>query len=132
MWRIEADDHPHTDLLTLFDSTHKWIAEAISRGGKVLVHCHAGVSRSASVVIAYIMKELHLDYKTARMLAQRARGMISPNEGFEKQLQYYGALGCVIKGESAAHSSLQGFILNDGRMDAIAFMDKWTELEIHV
>jgi hypothetical protein len=134
MWRIDADDAPEMDLLTQFDQTHTWISENISSGGKVLVHCFAGVSRSASIVIAYIMKEFKMDYKNARSLVSRARKIIEPNYGFERQLQFYSALGCSLSGGSEAHTSLDEMILKDGsgKLDASLFLDRWEHLQRHL
>ena len=39
--------------------------QAISSGGKILVHCYAGVSRSASMVIAYFMAEKNMSFSEA-------------------------------------------------------------------
>lgn len=133
LYRIEADDCPSQDLLTHFDATHAWIAEALSNGGNVLVHCYAGISRSASIVIAYIMKELNLDFDSAYNLVLRARPVISPNEGFEKQLRFYKALGCTTKGDSPAHEALNKYLIDyeSKRLDALSFLHAWQELRAH-
>lgn len=118
------------DLLTRFDETHQWISEALAGGGVVLVHCFAGISRSASVVIAYVMKEMKLDYSTARTLVSRSRSVISPNEGFVKQLSFYEKLGCNLEGSSPAHTYLRSQLLaNDGRLDTALFMRQWQQIQ---
>lgn len=52
---FEIEDSENADILTLLPQCIKFIDDAIESGGTVLVHCYAGVSRSASVVISYIM-----------------------------------------------------------------------------
>jgi hypothetical protein len=52
----------------------------------VLVHCFKGVSRSASIIIAYIMRERKILYKEAMPIVKSARRCIWPNAGFVEQL----------------------------------------------
>ena len=54
--------------------------------GSVLVHCYAGVSRSASVVIAYLMQEKDMLFQEAFQFASKRRPVIFPNMGFQRQL----------------------------------------------
>jgi hypothetical protein len=54
-----------------------------------IVHCKMGVSRSASVVTAYIMKELGFDYERAFAYVKQRRACVNPNESFRSQLRTY-------------------------------------------
>ena len=49
----------------------------------------AGISRSTSVVIAYLISEVGMNYEKAFMSVRRARRCIQPNEGFVHQLRKY-------------------------------------------
>lgn len=57
-----------------------------TRGGKTLVHCVAGVSRSASICIAYLMKYKRMPLDQAYKHVKKCRSVIQPNVGFWKQL----------------------------------------------
>merc|ERR1712151_1135912 len=65
----------------------------LSSGRRILVHCHAGVSRSATVVLAFLMQK-RFDkkeqdksaYEWALQLAKSRRRCVGPNPGFVKQL----------------------------------------------
>ena len=58
-------------------------------GSKVLVHCKMGISRSASVVIAYVMKANNWNLKKAFRFVKDKRQSIRPNENFLRQLEVY-------------------------------------------
>ncbi len=57
--------------------------------GAVFVHCNAGVSRAATVVIAYHMKTQDVDFHTAYQHVKGVRPCIRPNDGFMRQLKQY-------------------------------------------
>jgi len=58
-----------------------WIDQARVEGGQVLVHCRVGVSRSATVTIAYVMKHLGLPLVDAYLIvrSRRLSVLIQPN-----------------------------------------------------
>jgi len=58
-----------------------------NRKENILVHCNAGVSRSAAIVIAYLMIVMKLSYDDAYSKVKTARSCIRPNDGFVKQLR---------------------------------------------
>ena len=64
--------------------------EFIDRAEKCYVHCRAGVSRSSTIVIGYIMLVNHMSYESAREFVEQKRKVIEPNENFVGQLKQFG------------------------------------------
>lgn len=50
------------------------------------MHCQKGVSRSATIVIAYLIKKFKVTYKDALDFVKKKRSVVKPNEGFEMSL----------------------------------------------
>ncbi|KAG8231275.1 hypothetical protein J437_LFUL011129 [Ladona fulva] len=88
-YNVRVYDDEKTDLLKHWDNTFRYISRAKKIGSKVLVHCKMGVSRSASVVIAYAMKAYDWDLKTAVEHVKQKRSCIKPNAAFMAQLETY-------------------------------------------
>ncbi|XP_005188520.2 dual specificity protein phosphatase 19 [Musca domestica] len=87
---INCLDLPETELTSgVWDQAFEFIQNAMAKDGCVLVHCNAGVSRSASVVIAYLMKYQHMDFDMAYRYVKSRRECIQPNAGFLKQLRSF-------------------------------------------
>ncbi|GAA6213858.1 dual specificity protein phosphatase 13-like [Lates japonicus] len=63
----------------------EFIHQALTSGGKVFVHCAVGVSRSAALVLAYLMIHHHLTLLSSVRCVQQKR-WIFPNRGFLRQL----------------------------------------------
>ncbi|KAK6621132.1 hypothetical protein RUM43_011438 [Polyplax serrata] len=77
------------NIIKHFPNVCVFIEEAISNGGKCLVHSNAGISRSAALVMAYIMQKYGLSSREAFTLVQQRRFCINPNEGFMAQLREF-------------------------------------------
>lgn len=78
-------DAPSTNISRYFYVAAKFIESAINSGGKVLVHCVVGVSRSATCVLAYLMICRKMTAVEA-IRTVRMRRDIHPNDGFLQQL----------------------------------------------
>jgi dual specificity phosphatase 12 len=87
--RYSIDDNPGQDLLNTIGHVLKWIDNAREAEHNVLVHCAAGVSRSGSIVTAYIMYKQKIPFEEALSLAKIARPFIDPNVGFQEQLKRF-------------------------------------------
>lgn len=69
---------------------YKNISECLNDNNKsILIHCQAGISRSATIVISYLMKMNKINYQEAFEYVKYNRPCISPNMGFIEQLNKY-------------------------------------------
>ncbi|ELR20038.1 dual specificity phosphatase [Acanthamoeba castellanii str. Neff] len=85
---INVDDLPGEALSTHFARAIAFIGSR-EGGGRILVHCTAGVSRSASVVMAYLMHAHGLTLKQAFIHVKQRRTSVRPNGGFMEQLDAF-------------------------------------------
>uniref|UniRef100_A0ACB8ESZ9 Dual specificity protein phosphatase 13 isoform A n=1 Tax=Sphaerodactylus townsendi TaxID=933632 RepID=A0ACB8ESZ9_9SAUR len=84
---VPAYDLPSFDLSPYFYPAAEFIHKALSiPGAKILVHCAVGISRSSSLVLAYLMIYHHLPLIEAIEAVKKHR-WIFPNRGFQKQLR---------------------------------------------
>ncbi|XP_056640768.1 uncharacterized protein LOC130901217 [Diorhabda carinulata] len=88
---IKLPDVCSSDLLSYFDEAYEFIREGVNKGA-VLVHCQMGVSRSATIVIAYLMKKYNITYREALDRVKMKR-CVFPNQGFVSQLESYRDMG---------------------------------------
>ncbi|KAJ8263659.1 hypothetical protein COCON_G00161160 [Conger conger] len=86
---IRVYDEEATDLLAHWNETYNFIMKAKKNHSKCLVHCKMGVSRSASTVIAYAMKEYGWSLEKAYNFVKQKRSITRPNAGFMRQLAEY-------------------------------------------
>ncbi|KMZ62737.1 hypothetical protein ZOSMA_44G01400 [Zostera marina] len=86
---IEVLDAPMENLEQHFDDCIDFIEQAKDSGGSVLVHCFAGISRSATIVVSYLMKKHQISALQAIDLVRRKRPKVSPNSGFFMQLKNF-------------------------------------------
>ncbi|GFO03641.1 dual-specificity phosphatase 28 [Plakobranchus ocellatus] len=87
--RAALRDSPEQILLPYLDDFVDFVAQAVRAGGRVLVHCSAGISRSASVVIAYLVREQAMSLKDAYDHVKSRREVTNPNPGFRAALERY-------------------------------------------
>lgn len=101
---LSLHDKEGANVLACLPAALLFIEAALqSPSGAVLVHCHAGRSRSASVLTAYLMKAQGLDFEGAVARVRAARPVVQLNQGFEDQLRAYGQQKCDV---FAAHQHL--------------------------
>ncbi|CAD8119455.1 unnamed protein product [Paramecium sonneborni] len=85
---FEIKDNDNVNILDLIEITNKYIQESLLYGS-VLVHCMAGISRSVSCVIAYLIYKNNWNYDQAFNFVKQKRNCSKPNQGFKKQLIKY-------------------------------------------
>nr|XP_038041334.1 dual specificity protein phosphatase 22-A-like isoform X4 [Anas platyrhynchos] len=86
---ISASDSSSQNLMQHFKECIKFIHECRLRGGGCLVHCLAGVSRSTTVLVAYLMTVTELGWERCLAATRAVRSYASPNPGFQQQLRDY-------------------------------------------
>lgn len=77
----DADDEP---IHEHFEGTIAFIQKT---EGAVLVHCWAGISRSATIVMAYLIKAHGMSFPEASSYVSARRRCVQPNAGFLRQLR---------------------------------------------
>ena len=82
--KIDIMDTPNDHILPHLDSAVDFIAQALQSGGRILVHCFAGVSRSSSCVIAYLIREKKMVFFNALYYVRNKRSVVHPNLAFAK------------------------------------------------
>ncbi|KAH8373444.1 hypothetical protein KR009_007243 [Drosophila setifemur] len=87
--QIPITDHYSQDLAIHFPHAIQFIEEARSANSAVLVHCLAGVSRSVTVTLAYLMHTRGLSLNDAFMMVRDRKPDVSPNFHFMQQLQAF-------------------------------------------
>ncbi|CAI9093048.1 OLC1v1028451C2 [Oldenlandia corymbosa var. corymbosa] len=79
-------DSPSEDITSILYDVFDYFEEVREQGGRVFVHCCQGVSRSTSLVIAYLMWKQGQSFEDAFQHVKAARGVTNPNMGFACQL----------------------------------------------
>lgn len=85
-YQIAVEDRHEVDMLQHLPSAFAFIEQARLSNEKVLVHCHAGMSRSVTVVISYLMKYYEHSLNSAYDFVRQKKSNISPNFSFLQQL----------------------------------------------
>ncbi|KAJ3437790.1 dual specificity protein phosphatase [Anaeramoeba flamelloides] len=99
-------------ILPEFPKLISFIERALKKkGNNVFVHCEKGVSRSATIVIAYIMYKHQINSDQAYQFVHENRPEIQPNKGFLQQLKLWGRLKYNLKGETKYHKEFRNLCL---------------------
>ncbi|CAF1364332.1 unnamed protein product [Adineta ricciae] len=88
LW-INVEDDTYTDIVEYFAMTNRFLQSCCKEGQRVLVHCQMGVSRSSSIVLAYLMKYHYGSLDEAYQYLVGRRRCAEPNLGFLLQLIRY-------------------------------------------
>ncbi|XP_048875745.1 protein phosphatase Slingshot homolog 1-like isoform X2 [Brienomyrus brachyistius] len=104
-YNIRVYDEEAADLLAHWNDTYNFIVRAKKNHSKCLVHCKMGVSRSASTVIAYAMKEYGWSLDKAYSFVKQKRSIACPNAGFMRQLAVYEG---ILDASKQRHNKLWG------------------------
>ena len=86
---LQIFDNCEEDITQIFEEAFEFIERVRMEGGRVLVHCHAGISRSATIVTAYIMKTQGLSVDEALKIVKERRKCAAPNFGFMLKLMNF-------------------------------------------
>ncbi|ETV85038.1 hypothetical protein H257_02919 [Aphanomyces astaci] len=149
--RCALFDNQGEDILTSLDGCIAFIDQAKFHG-RIFVHCKAGVSRSASIVLAYLMKANAMPFDEALSFLQHKRPMVNPNASFRTQLQAFekrlvrqsatGRPGTAPSGPSSAAASIGPQLpphlkrpaacdnVQNDRVDATSMSPKWKKAKV--
>ena len=85
LWAMDSTDQ---NLLQHFCDCFHFIDESLRSQAGIMVHCHMGFSRSAALVIGYLMRAESLTYEEAFARVRKKR-IVGPNSGFIRQLEMF-------------------------------------------
>jgi hypothetical protein len=81
--------HGEEDLLEVLEPSYRYIMGVLkrNRNAHIFIHCHLGRSRSASIVLYYLMRSKSWSFEQSLDYLKRARWIVSPNPWYTKQLK---------------------------------------------
>lgn len=97
--QIDIEDSVTVRISRYFTRAAELIDQERRQGGKVLVNCQMGVSRSVSIVLAYLMIKRKMRLQEAFRMLSAKRPQVYPNARFCQDLIQ---LECEIFGEASA------------------------------
>ena len=87
--RLQLRDTPEQRIDGAVAEGTEFLQECEARGGRVLVHCSAGESRSPTIVIAFLISTRGCSFLEAFNLVKERRPSINPNPSFVAQLKQF-------------------------------------------
>jgi protein-tyrosine phosphatase len=122
--QLHAADNGYQNLRQYFDEAFEFIDAARRRGGAVLIHCQAGVSRSPTIAVAYLIKHWPMSMVEAYRYVKARRSIISPNLNFMGQLLEF-EQGLKRDKDSAAASVITAVTTTPTSCSASLSSSKW-------
>lgn len=86
---FDIKDRCSENISEVFDTISDLINELLEQGKSVYIHCFLGVSRSSSVVLAYLIKYRKMNFEKSLTFLTSKRSTVAPNLGFTRQLVAY-------------------------------------------
>ncbi|XP_006457669.1 hypothetical protein AGABI2DRAFT_80093 [Agaricus bisporus var. bisporus H97] len=88
---IRIDDAVTVDIRPHLEAACNYIDTTLRSGRNCLVHCQQGISRSAAVILAYLIRNRGMTFESAHAYLKRKRACIKPNSAFVQALQEWEA-----------------------------------------
>lgn len=85
-YRVEVEDMSREPIDMYFTDACDFISDALESNEGVLVHCRSGVSRSSTIVLAFLITKMGMRLFDAFFLLRSKRSIVTPNIGFMEQL----------------------------------------------
>ena len=86
---LKIKDNEKFSIIGFLEQGTEYINKCKLGGCKLLVHCKFGISRSASFIIAYMIKYNNFTVDDALTFVKQKRNQVKPNKGFMNQLYEY-------------------------------------------
>lgn len=109
---VPLRDMESEDLLDYLEVCMDFIEEN-RKNGSVLVHCFAGVSRSAAIITAYLMRSEQLSQEDALESLRQSCESVCPNDGFLDQLKMFEQMGFKVDHASPIYKRFRLKVLGD-------------------
>lgn len=109
---IALRDTESENLLDYLDVTLDFIDKS-RKEGSILVHCFAGVSRSAAIITAYLMKTEQLGLEDALESLKQSCEFVCPNDGFLEQLKFFEEMGFKVDHTSSIYRRFRLKVLGE-------------------
>eukprot|EP01006_Ploeotia_vitrea_P047360 TRINITY_DN67121_c3_g11_i1.p1 TRINITY_DN67121_c3_g11~~TRINITY_DN67121_c3_g11_i1.p1 ORF type:complete len:340 (+),score=53.42 TRINITY_DN67121_c3_g11_i1:636-1655(+) len=82
-------DQPEEDITPYLVDTCQWMEQVLSSGGRLLVHCNMGKSRSVSCILYYLMIKYGWTMSKAQEHVKAKRGFCNPNRGYISAIVHF-------------------------------------------
>src|SRR5579872_3715776 len=77
------------NIAVFFPITNELLSHVLNKRKKIVVFCQVGISRSPTIVLAFLNQVLHVNLDLAFQIVRSSRSQINPNKGFVMQLEIH-------------------------------------------